>query len=751
MAGLRDDINRQDTASPQSAVRIPTGFENEDDFLADMRRKYEWGYSFNEHNIIAGKEDAKFTVGNQWDPVVEARRKTQKKPVLTFNRLVAFMAQLVGNRLMNETEIRVYPDKAGTKAIATIREGLIRNIFKNSNANFARDEAAKYQVVCGEGYFTLAMVYAADDVFEQEVRIQAVTDPFAVVMDPLGIEPSGEDCQWGFVGDDIPQQEFKHRWPWAAETSFYGSQRWNQSGFWLQEDTIRIVSYWRMVTKGTKTLALYKDGTVHDISDMEEYEYEQFIETRSDGSPFTREVPNRIAQLYICSGATILEGPHEYPISSIPIYRVPGWELNDGQFIHRWGLIRFLKDPQRLHNYWRSTVAEQLVAAPRNKWLTTPDAVKGHETKWRRAPVADDPFLYYNDGETPPVHIPPPGIDAALVNEAGLATQDLKDISNIHEAALGMPSNEVSKVAIQQRQMVSDVGTYIYTDRRSAADLRCAKNINELIPYLYDTMRTITVIGSDDKSVVMVINDPSQPNSDITAGKYGLTVQIGPASATKRALANEQMMAFVNAMPQTASVVMDLVAEAQDWPKSDQFAERFKMMLPAGVIPPDEMTPQMAAMQQANQEKQQLQDQLAQAHATAEINAKSAKAANDTSRAHLATAQAYKAILDAHSRAADVQGKNIERDGTESDRQLKQAMDLLDQHNDIIEGDRDHALDVTKAASDHANKTAGTFADLATTDQDLRDLQRYRQGEANQANDSTGQAASAAGAGNYDL
>jgi hypothetical protein len=701
--------------------------------FADMRRKYEWGYSFNEHNIIAGKEDAKFTVGDQWDPIVKARRETQKKPVLTFNRLVAFMAQLVGNRLMNETEIRVYPDKAGTKAIATIREGLIRNIFKNSNSNFARDEAAKYQVVCGEGYFTLAMVYASDDVFEQEIKIQAVTDPFSVVMDPLGIEPSGEDCQWGFVGDDIPQQEFKHRWPWAAETSFIGAQRWNTSGFWLQEDTVRIVSYWRMVTKGTKTLALYKDGTVHDVTDMEEFEYAQFVETRSDGSPYTREVPKRIAQLYICSGNAILEGPHEYPISSIPIYRVPGWELNDGQFIHRWGLIRFLKDPQRLHNYWRSTVAEQLVAAPRNKWLTTPQAVNGHETKWRRAPTADDPFLYFNDGETPPVHIPPPGIDAALVNEAGLATQDLKDISNIHEAALGMPSNEVSKVAIQQRQMVSDVGTYIYTDRRSIADKRCAKNIDELIPYLYDTMRTITVIGSDDKSVVMTINDPSEPNSDITAGKYGLTVEVGPASATKRALAQEQMMAFVNAMPQTASVVMDLVAEAQDWPKSDQFAERFKMLLPAGVIPPDEMTPQMAAMQAQNQKLQEAQQQIQQLTASADITAKSAKAANDQSRAHLAMAQAYKAILDAHSRAADVSGKNIERDGTAEDRQLRGALDMLDQHNDVIDGDREHALALTSEAHDQSATAFDAFKDLAKTDLEFRDQQRFRQGGKNNA------------------
>jgi hypothetical protein len=690
MAGIRNEVARSVEEAPRRNRNI-TGFDHEDDFLDEMRRRYEWGYGFNEHNILAGKEDAKFTVGNQWDPVVEQRRKDQKKPVLTFNRLVAFMAQLVGNRLMNETEIRVYPDKAGTKEIATIREGLIRSIFKNSNADFARDEAGKYQVVCGEGYFNLCMEYAGDDVFEQEIKIRPVVDPYSVVMDPLSIEPSGEDAEWGFIGDDIPQQEFKRRWPWAAEVGFLGEKRWNQSGFWLSEDTVRIVSYWRMVTEGTKTLALYTDGTVHDITDMEDYEYFPFVETRSDGSPFTREVPNRFAQLYVCSGNNILEGPHDYPISSIPIYRVPGWELNDGEKTHRWGLIRFLKDPQRLHNYWRSTVAEQLVAAPRNKWLTTPDAVKGHEIKWRRSPTSDDPFLYYNDGETP-THIPPPGIDAALVNEAGLATQDLKDISNIHEAALGMPSNEVSKVAIQQRQMVSDVGSYIYVDRRRMADNRCAKNINELISYIYDTKRTITIIGRDEKSAVMTINDPSDPNSDVTIGKYGVTVDVGPASETKRTLANEQMMSFVNAMPQSAAVVMDLVAEAQDWPKSGEFAKRFKMMLPAGTIPEDEMTPEMKAMQEQNAQLQAAQQERDAALQTAETNKKLADAANAEARARLAEAQAYKAVLDAQSRAKDVESKDEDRDMKASEQDFRQTMEIVDQHARLQGEDRDFDL-----------------------------------------------------------
>jgi hypothetical protein len=444
-----------------------------------------------------------------------------------------------------------------------------------------------------------------------------------------------------------------------------------------------------MVTEGTKVLALYKDGTVHDVTEMEEFEYVNFVEQRSDGTPYTREVPNRFARLYVCSGNAILEGPYDYPISSIPVYRVPGWELNDGEKLHRWGLIRFLKDPQRLHNYWRSTVAEQLVAAPRNKWLSTPDAVKGHEAKWRRSPTSDDPFLYYNDGETPPVSVPPPGIDAALVNEAAMASQDMKDISNIHEAAMGMPSNEVSKVAIQQRQMVSDVGTYIYVDRRRLADERCAMNCNELIPFIYDTQRTLAIIGRDDKSTVMVINDPSNPNSDVTVGKYGVTVSVGPASETKRTLAAEQMMAFVNAMPQSAAVVMDLVAEAQDWPRAGEFAKRFQAMLPPGTIPMEDMTPEQQQAAQMQQQIAEITQQMEKAMAEAELSAKQAKASNDEARARLAEAQAYKAIMDAQSRARDVEAKNAEREAKIDDMEFREVMDTLDQNNRLAAEDRD--------------------------------------------------------------
>ena len=129
------------TVNFERGPKVPDDFDTEADFINDMREKYDFGIGFDEHNISAGRDDAKFVVGKQWDERTEAKRNRANKPTLVFNRLMAFVAQIIGNRLANETDIRVYPDNGGTKEIAEIREGIIRAIYKNSEADCARDEA----------------------------------------------------------------------------------------------------------------------------------------------------------------------------------------------------------------------------------------------------------------------------------------------------------------------------------------------------------------------------------------------------------------------------------------------------------------------------------------------------------------------------------------------------------------------------------------------------------------------------------
>jgi hypothetical protein len=700
---VKVEVEGRTEGKTKGKVEKIAGFETVEAFMKEMHERFNVGVSADSHNRTPADEDLKFVAGDQWDSVVKERRLKARKPVITVNKLVALVAQVVNNRLMNETEIRVQPEAGGFKAVARLREGLIRSIYKNSSADLARDEALKYQAICGIGWFCLGVDYAGDDVFDQELRVNAVADPFSVVLDPMSVEPSGGDAVWGFVCDDIPREDFKRKWKDMTPASVAGTEFGNSSQ-WYTQDTVRIASYWRMVVEGEKTLALMQDGRTLDVSDMDEAQWMGGVQVRGDGTPYVRVVPKKFARMYVCSGKDVLEGPYDYNISSLPIFRVPGWELRVGQRTERWGLVRFLKDPQRLHNYWRSVLAEQLVAAPRNKWVATREAVTGLEKEWRASNTSDDPLLIYNSDGTMPVYMQPPGIDGGLLNEANMASQDIRDVSNIHEASMGMQSNEVSGKAIQARQSISDVGTFIYHDRLRLADERCARLINEMIPDIYDAQRIVKVIGGDDKQVLEMINDPGSPESDITLGKYAVTVTTGPASVTKRAIAAEQMMAFVNAVPNVAAGVMDLIAEAQDWPKAEEFARRFRMSLPPGTIPETDLPPEVQQQMQQSQASAAQAAEIQRMRQEAEIGKLNAQAAEAEARAHQLMAMADKARSDATARMIDAESKA-------DDREIRQSMETMgkvhaadqDEEKRGREADR-HEEDISRYDADREDR-----------------------------------------------
>lgn len=640
---------------------IPEGYESYNQFLSEMRENYDHGIDIDDHNRRAMVEDIEFTYGDQWPTDVRDLRQKRRKPTLTINRIPAYVAQIVNNRLLNETEIRVYPERDGTKEVAELRQGLLRSIFKSPESDFARDEAMKYQVIGGVGYFALATEYASDEVFDQNIVFKSIPDPLAVVMGEASM-PCGGDAEYAFVCETIKRKTFKKRYPWASETDF-DSTRHARHDEWFQEDTVRVAAYWRMVNRGTKTIVLMADGQHRTVTPKANIDVETAlaalvaagqIATRADGTPYIKTVPNRVAEMYLCSGSDLLEGPFRLPVSSIPVFRVPGWELRNGDKVYRWGLVRFLKDPQRLHNYQRSILAEQMVAAPRNKWIGPRETFAGFEKDWENSHLSDNPLLMFNGEGQKPERIDAPQVDQALLTEVQLTTQDMRDVSNIHEAALGIKSNEVSAKAIQARQSMTDLSSFIYHDRLRLAEERAAKLCSELLPTVFDTTRVVSIMGADDKAVQVVLNDPMNPLTDISVGKYGLAVTTGPATITKRALAAEQMMAFVNAVPESAAMVMDLVAEAQDWPKSTEFARRFKAALPPGLRDPEEMTPEEQQQMMQEAEKAAAQAQLELQMAEAEIQNTRAQAAERMARARNLVMTGAKAMSDAQSRAKDV-------------------------------------------------------------------------------------------------
>ena len=639
----------------------PSDFDDKHSFLTYVRETFAKDKEYDETNRTEMVMDARFVAGEQWEKDVRSMRDLKNKPTLTINRLPAYVAQLVGNRRLNDTGIKIIPDAGGTKQIAETREGLIRSIQKTSRAQNVFDTAFTQQVIGGLGNFQVHLDYAHDDVFEQDIRIAAIPNPLSVVWDRTSVDPSGADAEHVFVTDKIPRKDFKKRYPKAQATDFdgEGSSTDGRRYGWDTEDSVQLVSFWRVRSRA-RTVALMQNGDVLDVTDIELDEWWDGAAMGADGLPMVRETQRKYAEMYLCSADEILAGPYELPIQRVPVFRVPGWELFiEGDRV-RWGLIRHLRDPQKLHNYWRSTIAEKLIGSPKAKWIAADSAVEGREDSWRRSHLSDDPLLVYNaESGAPPVRVPASQMETAMIQEAGVASQDIRDVSNIHEASMGQQSNEVSGKAIMARQRVGEIGSVIYQDNLNIAIEECGKVINQLIPFVYDSPRIVKVLGDDMETEKHVeINQPENPESDITTGKYAVSITTGPSYTTRRVEAREEMMSLTNSMPEVMSIAADKIVEAQDWPGADEIARRLRSQLPPGMVDDKDLSPEEQQARQGQEQAQQQQQQIQQMQFELEMELKKAQIEEAKAR-----------TIEAHARAAHAESgipKNLA--GAERDR-----------------------------------------------------------------------------------
>lgn len=644
---------------------LPDDFDDEADFTRYAVQTYNDDVTADFLNTQAAVDDARFVIGKQWDVDTERRRLGAKKPVMTINRLPAYVAQIMGNRLLNETVIKVIPDEGGTKEKARVRQGLIRSIEKHSRAELAYDTALQNSLIGGMGNFALDHDYAKYNVFHQDLKIVRIPDPLAVVWDHISIDPSGRDAAHVFVEERMSRKAFKKAWPWASCGEFGGDTTYlaqlTATG-WYTVDTVRIVKFYRMCHEKRTVILDNTTGKVVDVTGQDPALYEARIAVHPEtGERYIREALRPYCEIYKMSATDILEGPTRLNVSRVPVFRVPGWEIFIGDERHRFGMIRFAKDPQRIHNYWRSVIVEKLMQTPRAKWKATKEAVQGFESKWRNSHLTDDPLLLWNgDSGQEPQEVQPAQIEPALIQEANMATQDIKDVLNMHEASMGVQSNEVSGKALNARQRMSELGSVIYFSNLNSAIEELGRTINEVIPDFYDTARTIRTIGEDGKADLAKINQ--EGGIDICEGSYGITITTGPSYTTRRVEAVESMMSLSNANPEAMAPALDLLVENMDWPGAEAIAKRLKKSNPiaAQEMDPGELTPQEQEAMAVAQQKAAMAEQIAmkmQELQMAELDAKiaemKARTAQLLAQEKATNAQAVKTIVDAEKSLAE--------------------------------------------------------------------------------------------------
>ncbi|MBV9883079.1 MAG: hypothetical protein JO276_08730 [Sphingomonadaceae bacterium] len=605
-----------------------------DALLARARKEFARCRDAWRQNQEEAREDLRFArLGDQWPAAMALQRKIENRPCLTFNKMPAFIRQVVNDARQNKPSVKVHPQDSGAdKRVAEIFDGLIRNIETASDADVATDTAIEHAVGQGFGFWRYNLVYASDDAFEKDIVVERVANPFTIYGDPRSTAADSSDWDVAFIVTTLGKDEFEREYPDAEKVDW--DHDFRDCPDWLDGEDVTVAEYWTREKVRSAIVAL-SDGTVERLEEVER-RAEELLAAGIGIVGAPRETESWKVTQRIISGAEILKTV-DWAGKYIPIVPVYGDEVidEDGK---RWfrSLIRDAKAAQQMFNYWRTTTTELVALAPKAPWIGEEGAFDA-DRNWESANSTSHAKLEYAKGSPPPQRQPFSGVPAGALQEAMNASDDMKAITGIYDASLGARSNETSGRAILARQREGDVSTFHFIDNLSRAIRHGGRILLDLIPKVYGTERIVRILGEDLAPAAVKVAPTGQPVTeqtdeagrivsriyDLGAGKYDLTVSSGPSFTTRREEAALQMEAFIQKVPQAAPLIGDLYAEALDWPLADRIGERLKLLLPPQLqegggpplVPPQLLQQIQQGMQVIQQQGQQLQQAQQRIHA----------------------------------------------------------------------------------------------------------------------------------------
>lgn len=577
-------------------------------------------------NRQEGLEDLKFRFGDQWPVQLQNSRQLEARPMFTINETDGYCRRVINGIRQMRPRGKAHPvnDTSDVK-VAKVITGIGRHIEVNSDADNAYDLGAEFAVTIGWGYWRVLTDYVADDSFDQDIYIGQIDNPFSVYFDPNSSKPDGSDAERVLVTDLIPRRTFEKEYPGADAQPFReGGSGDARMVDWITKEDIRIAEYMR-IEKDRRKLLMLTDRNI--VWDDEFAKVKDMLAAHGVAVAGERESWRKKVMWYKVSGFQELE-KRALPGKWLPV--IPCYGVNmmvDGKR-RKFGMVRFARDPQRMVNFWETSITEALAMQPKAKWLVQEGTTEGHENEWAQANNKAFPVLYWkstgvgDEAAQKPEYIPPAPLPQGMLQASMNASQALQRVMGMFDPVNLKHTGPKSGEAIRQETGQSEESNYHFYDNLTRSIKHTWRIILDYTPHVYDTERVMRVIGADGKPDLVTINERQDPQAaqqgqqaeggadgedeaigkvlnDVRVGDYDVVMETGPGYNTKQ----QEALALFNDLLRgplgepVAKVGADLVIRMIDAHGMDTLADRLAASNPLAQIDDKSDVPPKAQMQ----------------------------------------------------------------------------------------------------------------------------------------------------------
>lgn len=500
-------------------------------------------------------EDIRFVdvPGGQWEDLFPQFFDNDNRPKMEFNKVHQSVYRAIGEWVTARFRPSFKPEaKTANEKEAQLLNGLYRKDERRSGGFEAYDTAVEEMFKCGIGAWRLTTEFVDEEDPEsddQRVVFEPITNSYNMVLwDSNAKRYDKRDAKHCTVLTRMTKEGFEEQYPDLEANSV--NRPMDRSNFnWGNSQNVFVAEFYEVIRKKEEVIIFENEaGEIRSLWKSKVSEVMDELETRGFKEIKRRKKTRRYVEKTLISGSDILEKTIRIPGKSLPIIPLYGFRaISDGQEFYS-GLVRNMKDAQRLFNMAGSKLGENAATSGKQVPVFYPDEVEGLANHWAEHALGVHAYLlkkphkdaHGNEMPHPMEYLQPAPLDAANV-------QILELTGNfIREETGGNPQDTLdpnaSGKAINAVQARVDMQTAILFENIAKSMRRCGEVYREIAADIYTTQRFESILKEDSTEDVVqlfewVIDEetgkPVEIN-DITKGSFEVVVDTGPAFASRR-------------------------------------------------------------------------------------------------------------------------------------------------------------------------------------------------------------------------
>ena len=559
----------------------------------------------------------KFYKGDQWNEDDLESLKSAGRPALTINKVLSTVNTLLGEQSSRRASFQAKVRKDGSQELANIISKVMLQVSEANDLEYVETDVFRDGVLTGRGYFDVRMDF--DGNINGEIKIgrkkrgEVIIDPDADDYDPKTWKEVF-DSAWlsldeieTLYGEDKAKQvrevaELSEHFTddslvFESKKKTFGGTEGGYDGVDPTEEkdvrAVRVISRQYRKIRMVRYFIDPETGDTRRVPDNWDKRRVAFVREAYGLGMFKQ--PEQSIRWTTTADSVVLKDEWS-PYNSFTI--IPYFcYWDDGS---PFGVVENLISPQEQLNKVSSQELHIVNSTANGGWIIEEDSLvnMSEDELAEQGSKTGIVLTVKKSAKKDPEKIKPNQIPTGIERISLNTAQNIKEISGVSDAMLGLESAEVSGVALKSKENRGQVQIQVPMDNLARSRKLLGKKILELVQTFYTEERLLHITREDEPGAPreeMTINQitaEGQVLNDVTVGEYDIVVTTQPA---RDAFNDTQFAEILNMRSAGVNVPAYRVIQNSHLANKDQIAEEVRNMEGLGQKTPEEQ--QMAQMQ----------------------------------------------------------------------------------------------------------------------------------------------------------